>query len=448
MNRLTPLIAAAVLLALAPASASSAEVLSLQAQMTNGGWALPAPGQRAAACLVDTGLDRGQMDVAPGVVTSAVPGIGSEGPAIAASGPQMHGTWMTQFTTAPQDGQGMIGPTPGVPLIVVRAMQDGTTTFTALGYTNGMDRCERVAEQRGWRLASIGLALGGDGASTNDRRTVEAAAEQAGVPVLAAVGNRPGGAQFPASAAGVIGVSALNATTGEGCVSNADPDPEAGGLAAPGCIVTMPVNGSAQTVVSAGTSGATSLMATAVAQVCDLAPSLTPQQCLEVLRATARPVGGGSVIDLRAAAARVGASPPSVQAPPAPILPPQPAPPVTPVGQLPPAQQPGKGVSIEGPIAGAAVPRWYATEARPTVKWTSRTTVKVSSPDRTKKARLWTSLKGAKVGRYKAVSGRPRKVSGAVRITVTQKVGTALFTRGWKIKLPPRPKKPPKRPQL
>ena len=144
------------------AQAQGAEVLSLQAQMVNGGWSAPAPGQRAAACFVDSGLDAGQIDIPSMVALSTVPGIGSGAPPSGTSA-AMHGTQMAQYVAAPQDGVGMIGPAPGVPLIMVRAMRDNTDNFSGGDYADGIRRCKRIAVEQGWRLAAISLALGGEG---------------------------------------------------------------------------------------------------------------------------------------------------------------------------------------------------------------------------------------------------------------------------------------------
>ena len=77
MNRRAAAVAltAAASLAAPVSSAHADEVLSLQAQAVAGGWTLPAPGQRAAMCIVDSGLDTAQLDVPPGIRTGTSPGI-------------------------------------------------------------------------------------------------------------------------------------------------------------------------------------------------------------------------------------------------------------------------------------------------------------------------------------------------------------------------------------
>ncbi len=111
-----------------------------------GGFLLPpAAGQRSAACIVDTGLDGAAVDVRSDVIRGAIDGISGTGPAAGPSGPIMHGTWMTQYATAPVDGKGMVGPTPGVPFILVRAMSDGTENFATSQYVAGMRRCGEIA---------------------------------------------------------------------------------------------------------------------------------------------------------------------------------------------------------------------------------------------------------------------------------------------------------------
>ena len=401
-------------------SASAQEVVSLQAQAMNGGWTLPAPGQRSAVCLVDSGFDPTQLDVRQDVKATTISGLTSTGPALdAAQQPVMHGTWMLQAAFAPADGAGMIGPTPGVPVIFVRAMRDGTGKFDGSDYAGGMLICDRAARAAGWRLASIALALGSDAPQADERNSVaQRVADLPAVPV-AAVGNRPGVAQFPAQADGVVGVSAVSTITGETCAGTADPDPEAAGLAGPGCLVTMPVDGQAQTVDSAGTSGATVMVAAAIAQACDLAPELTPRECLALVQSTARAVPGGKVPDLRAIAAARGFAAPALTAPLATVAPPSASP-----------SAPNLDVTV------VIAPRWYGAKLRPKIKRLSGGRIQVTSPDKNRAASIWTNLRGGKAGKRRTITGRPR--GNRVKVRVTQSKDGQVFQRSWSLKVPRR----------
>lgn len=405
-----------------PAAASAEELVSLQAQAVNGGWSMPAPGQRSALCLVDSGLDATQMDVPSGVRLATAPGITSTAPAIGPDGqPVMHGTWMVQASVAPADGQGMIGPSPGIPVIMVRAMRDNMGYFIGGDYAAGMLQCDREARAAGWRLASIALALGGDGATADERDSVAQRVENLDAVPVAAVGNRPGVPQFPAAAEGVIGITAVSAVDGTACADSADADPEAGGLVGPGCFVTMPIDGKATPVQTAGTSGASVIVAAAIAQVCDLAPTLTPRQCLAVVQNTARAVPGGKLPDLRAAAASLGLTAPPLTAPLA-TLGTTNTNPVTlssPTGGLKPAQ---------------VAPRWYGADRRPKLTRVRGGRIKVTSPDKNHVAKLWTNLRGAKVGKLRSTIGTPR--GRKVKIRVTQTVDGQLYQRTWTLKVP------------
>lgn len=416
---------------LLPGPALGAEQLSLQAQATNGGWTLPAPGPRSAVCLVDTGLDRAQTDVRSDVVATTIAGISSSGPAVTSGGPQMHGTWMVQFATAPQDGVGMIGPSPGVPVILVRAYRDNTTGFTGEDYAAGMVTCKRSAMVRGWNLAAIGLALGGDGASEADRRYVQDVLPSVSPAVVfAAVGNRAGIPQFPASVSGVIGIAAGSTVDGARCSTSADPDAEAGGVIGPGCLVTMPIGGAATPVVSAGTSGASIAVAAATAQVCDLAPTLSPQQCWQRLQDTARAVPGGKFVDLRAAAASLGLTAPAVTVEKATLLVPT---------QTPSPDQSSNNV-IVGPPGGETTiivstpPSWYSSGKAPKIRRLASGRIRVTSPAG-RKAELWTDLRGAKTGRRTSTVGKLRAGRKTVKIRVREwSAEGLLFERRWTLK--------------
>lgn len=421
MARLLSAAVAATLLT-APA-ASAQEVLSLQAQAVAGGWGLPAPGQRAALCLVDSGLDPSQLDVPSGVRLATAPGITGTGPAVGADDrPVMHGTWMVQASVAPQDGKGMIGPSPGIPVILVRAMRDKVGYFIGGDYAAGMLQCDREARAAGWRLASIALALGGEGATADERDSVAQRVENLEAVPVAAVGNRPGVPQFPAGAEGVVGINAVSATNGESCADSADADPEAQGLVGPGCFVTMPIDGQAKPVKTAGSSGAAVIVAAAIAQVCDLQPTLTPRQCLGVVQSTARAVPGGKLPDLRAAAGSLGLTAPLVTAP---------------LATLETTDTPPAGPAAPSDLTPAhAAPRWYGSTRGPKIKRARGGRVTITSPDKNRVAKIWTNLRGARVGKYRTTTGRPR--GKTVKVRVTQTVKGQLYRRDWTIKVPRR----------
>lgn len=422
-----------------PATASASESLSLQAQAMRGGFVLaPAGGQRSAACIVDTGLDTSAVDVRGDVIRAAIDGVPGTGPAAGPNGPVMHGTWMTQYATAPIDGKGMVGPTPEVPLILVRAMSDGTENFATSQYVAGMRRCGEVAHASGLRLASVGLALGTDGTSGAELADISSAVYDLGVPVFAAAGNRPGVPQFPAAATGVVAIAAASAVDGSRCATSADADAEAAGIVGIGCLVTMPIAGKATTVVSAGTSGASVSVAAAVAQVCDWAgASLTPAGCWERVQSTARSVPAGRVPDLTAAAVSLGRTVPAVSLPAATFTPSTPA--------TAPGASTASSVITIGPDSGSGTeivvttpPSWYRLGSKPRVRRLSRGRVKVISPDSFGRARLWTNLRGARVGARTSTIGRPR--AGAKTVRVSAREATAdgtMYERRWTLRLPP-----------
>ena len=81
-------------------------------------------------------------------------------------------------------------------------------------------------------------------------------------------------------------------------------------------------------------------------------------------------------------------------------------------------------------------PAWYGANRRPKLKRVRGGRVTVTSPDKNRAARLWTNLRGAKAGKLRTVTGRPR--GAKVKIRVTQTVSGRLYQRDWTLKVPKR----------
>ncbi len=125
-EHLAPWLVALVSVALSLVLASSApaeEVFLSQAaaaNATDSTW-IPAPAQRAAVCIVDTGNDPN-----PDTSTSSPVYRSTANPAPTTS-PDHHGTLMSMIAAAPYNGFGMVGAAPSINVVSVRASRDGVT---------------------------------------------------------------------------------------------------------------------------------------------------------------------------------------------------------------------------------------------------------------------------------------------------------------------------------
>ena len=115
-----------VVATLSPVLTSSAfaeEVFTSQAaaaNATDSTW-IPAPAQRAAVCIVDTGND-------PNPDTSnVVARLSVDGEPGTDRSPDHHGTLMSMIAAAPYNGFGMVGAAPSIDVVSVRASRDGVT---------------------------------------------------------------------------------------------------------------------------------------------------------------------------------------------------------------------------------------------------------------------------------------------------------------------------------
>src|SRR5437763_9616949 len=101
------------------------------------GWLEP-PAQRAAVCLVDSGVDM-NPDTANVIARLAVDG--GDGGDVSS---EKHGTLMAMIASAPYDGFGMVGAAPSVNVVSVRAMSPGGgETYTSADVTGAIRLCQK-----------------------------------------------------------------------------------------------------------------------------------------------------------------------------------------------------------------------------------------------------------------------------------------------------------------
>jgi len=293
-----------LLLATAGLGASSAPAETYptaQARIANAEFLVGAvpPGRAAAVCQIDTGVNINPDTAQVVDRLSIVDGD------IGDSSPAMHGTLTAMVMGAGANGFGMVGFWPAVRIVSVRANVSGQDTFTAPSYINAMKRCNNTAEVYGLKVVHFALAseapLTADETAALDSLVHTAQAK--GMNVVAAAGNSSGGPVLvPASLAGVLSIGGSDAA-GHSCPTSA----HGAVLMAPGCGLDAadPASGQPLSELS-GTSGASAIVAVALAAIRSWRPDLDPAAAENVLKQTATPSAGGPMLDLAAAFHQLG----------------------------------------------------------------------------------------------------------------------------------------------
>ena len=322
----------AIILALAPAPATSRAETAITAQATadNGAFLpyAPPPAQLAGLCLVDTGVN-----VNPdteGVVVDRTAIDGGSGNDVS---PNMHGTVLAMMAGAQVNGWGMVGTAPrSIQIVSVRILEPGQTTFPFGYYTDGITTC--LQREQKYNIKVIDLSLGSSATpSAQDYQAITNALQEAnnyGVAVVAAAGNDDGGPlDYPAAYPSVLSVAASDTQGGAFCsFSNRG---EGLRLIAPGCDLdgADPTSGAPNYNYWQGTSESSAIAASALAALESYRPGLSPAAAEEYLTGAK-----GGVLDIAQAFRNAGlgqvvaegeATEPGAQAPQSsnPAIPPQ-----------------------------------------------------------------------------------------------------------------------------
>jgi len=301
--RLAFLTAALLALVAAPPAVHAEEVFTSQAaaaNATDSTW-IPAPAQRAALCIVDTGNDP-NPDTANVIARLSVDGAdGSD------RSPDHHGTLMSMIASAPYNGFGMVGAAPSINVVSVRASRDGVS-FGGTDLAAGIQLC--LTYRNTYNIKAISLSLGGSAVSGLDAGLMTLTedmvknARRAGVDVVAAAGNHRGAVDWPAAFGPVLAVGAADGE-GQRCVFAAD-GPEVD-IWTSGCPIdaTLP-NGDA--AWASGSSESTAFAAGVVTQLRQLRPDLTVEEAERAFTGTARGAMAGGYLDAGAAFMAAGLS--------------------------------------------------------------------------------------------------------------------------------------------
>jgi hypothetical protein len=282
-------------------SAPAEEVFTSQAaaaNATDSTW-IPAPPQRAAVCIVDTGND-------PNPDTSnVVARLSVDGEPGTDRSPDHHGTLMSMIAAAPYNGFGMVGAAPSINVVSVRASRDGVT-FGATDLAAGIQQC--LTYRNTYNIKVISLSLGGTVVSALDAglmTTVEdmvSSARLVGLNVIAAAGNHRGSVDWPAGYPPVMAVSAADhaGVRCEFAAAGREVD-----LWASGCPLDVAfANGVA--AWASGSSESTAFVAGVLVQLRQLNTDLEPDEAEQALTTHARAIAAGPSLDVAAGFAAAG----------------------------------------------------------------------------------------------------------------------------------------------
>jgi hypothetical protein len=277
-------------------SATAEEVFTSQAaaaNATDSTW-IPAPAQRAAVCIVDTGndLNPDTSNVVARLSVDSEPGTDRS--------PDHHGTLMSMIAAAPYNGFGMVGAAPSINVVSVRASRDGVT-FGGTDLARAVQRC--IAYRNTYNIKVISLSLGGTVVSGLDAglmvqtEDVVKNARRAGLDVLAAAGNHEGAVDWPAAFDPVMAVGAATEDGGRCAFAASGPEVD---LWTSGCPVDASLPDGSAVWVS-GSSESTALVAGVLTQIRQLRPGLTADEAERALISSTQIAPAGSRLDVGAA---------------------------------------------------------------------------------------------------------------------------------------------------
>jgi hypothetical protein len=276
-------------------SAPAEEVFTSQAaaaNATDSTW-IPAPTQRAAVCIVDTGND-------PNPDTSnVIARLSVDGEPGTDRSPDHHGTLMSMIAAAPYNGFGMVGAAPSINVVSVRASRDGVT-FGGTDLAAAMQQC--LTYRNAYNIKVISLSLGGvvvSGLDAGLMATIEdivSSARLVGLNVIAAAGNHSGPVDWPAAYGPVMAVGAAN-DSGERCGFAAS-GPEVD-LWASGCPLDAAFPDGAEAWAS-GSSESTAFVAGVLTQARQLNANLASEEAERALTRHARVLAAGPSFDVAA----------------------------------------------------------------------------------------------------------------------------------------------------
>src|SRR4051812_12345126 len=195
----------------APPAAKSAELaVTAQAVAAHGEFLTqaPAPPTQGVLCLVDSGVD-----VNPDTESILVGRESIHGGTTDDVTSYHHGTYVAMVAGAATNGWGMVGAWPGLRVLSIRVLAEGSEHLTGDAYRDGILSCRRARQALGIDIKVIELALGGPLQDRPDTELADineavARARSDGISVVSAAGNDGGPVNVPAALPNVLAVTA------------------------------------------------------------------------------------------------------------------------------------------------------------------------------------------------------------------------------------------------
>jgi hypothetical protein len=296
----------ALVVSAGPALADESATPTTQAVAYHAEWVpyLEPPGNPAAVCLVDSGVNLTPdtpADSAGGPIVRRLAVDGGPGTAANTTWEGLHGTRMASSGAAPQNGWGAVGVWPGAHIVSIRAMPSDRTTFPFDNYQRAIDLCERNSDA--FNIVAVNLSLACQCPPGDDERSVLddriSRAHTNGISVVAAAGNNADALGSPASEAGVFAIAAGDRAGGLCSFSNRGVGID---LIGPGCELDLadPSSGQLWSDYEGGTSAASMTASTVLALLRSYRPDLGWQNAEQLLAGSGRSSPAGPLLDVEA----------------------------------------------------------------------------------------------------------------------------------------------------
>ncbi|WP_028064617.1 S8 family peptidase [Solirubrobacter soli] len=241
----------------------------------------PPPPTQGVLCLVDSGVD-----VNPDTETMLVGRESIHGGTTDDVTDYHHGTYVAMVAGAAANGWGMIGAWPGLRVLSVRVLPEGSEHLSAEDYRAGIVRCVQAKNMQGVDVRAVELALGGPATDRPESEITQitdavAYARQNGLVVLSAAGNDAGAVNVPASIPGVIAVGATDRAGALCAFSSRGAEVD---ITAPGCDMEVAMVPNGESGVGQSSSLASAYAAGVVVGLRSYRPDLSVQQTEDLLR--------------------------------------------------------------------------------------------------------------------------------------------------------------------
>lgn len=285
---LAPLVATLATGVVATQAAANELTVTAQAVFSHGEFLTQAPASpsQGVLCLVDSGVDVNPDTEAMLVGRESV--LGGTTDDVTA---YHHGTYVAMVAGAAANGWGMVGAWPGLRVLSVRALPEGTENLSGDAYRDGILSCRQAKRARGVDVKVIELALGGPmqgrtPAELADLNEAIARARADEISIVSAAGNDGGPVNAPAALPGVLAVAAASRDGALCAFSSRGPEVD---LAALGCGMDVAQVPGGEVGIGQSTSLASAYAAGVLTALRSFRPDLTAVQAEAMLSTT---VGG------------------------------------------------------------------------------------------------------------------------------------------------------------